>query len=73
MQVTSIAECSHGAFCSTFDQHLGLPRLHVKTTPFRVSAINVYKIGLPFTRTLARDQHRGLQIALPIENYSLKQ
>ena len=47
---------------------VGLPRLHVLTAhvltaPFRVSAINVYKIGLPFTRTLAR----GLLIAFPNE------
>ena len=26
---------------------------------FRVSAINVYKIDLPFTQTLACDQRRG--------------
>ena len=43
------------------------------TEPFRVSAINVYKIVLPFTRTLARDQHRCLLIAFPNKKYSLKQ
>ena len=32
---------------------------------FRVFAINVYKIGLPFTQTLARDKHCGLLIAFP--------
>ena len=32
---------------------------------FRVFAIDVYKIGLLFTRTLARDQRRGLLIAFP--------
>ena len=42
---------------------VGLPCLHVLTAPFRVSAINVYKIGLPFTQTLAR----GLLIAFPNE------
>ena len=35
--------------------------------PFRVSAINVYKIDLPFTRTLSRDKRRGLLIAFPNE------
>ena len=39
-----------------YSPRLGLPRLHVYTAPFRVSAINVYKIDLPFTRTLACDQ-----------------
>ena len=31
--------------------------------PFLVFAINIYKIGLPFTQTLPRDQRRGLLIA----------
>ena len=31
------------------------------------------QIDLPFTRTLARDQRRGLLIAFPNEKYSLKQ
>ena len=35
--------------------------------PVRVSAINVYKVDLPFTRTLAHDKRRGLLIALPNE------
>ena len=35
--------------------------------PFRVSAINVYKIDLPFTRTLSRDKRGGLLIAFPNE------
>ena len=35
--------------------------------PFRVSAINVYKIDLPFTRTLSRDKRRGLLITFPNE------
>ena len=34
----------------------------------RVSAINVYKIDLPFTRALACDQRCGLLIAFPNEN-----
>ena len=46
---------------------LGLPRLHLYTAPFRVSAINVYKIDLPFTRTLSRDKRCGLLIAFPNE------
>ena len=32
-----------------------------------VFAINVYKIGLPFTRTLPCDQRRGLLIAFSNE------
>ena len=39
--------------------------------PFRVFAIKVCKIGPPFTRTLARDQHRGLLIAFPNEHPDL--
>ena len=39
---------------------VGLPRLHVLTVAFPVFAINVYKIGLPFTRTLARVQFCGI-------------
>ena len=39
--------------------------------PFGVSAINVYKIDLPFTQTLARDQPHGLLIAFPNENILL--
>ena len=39
--------------------------------PFRVSAINFYKIDLPFTGTLACDQRRGLLIAFPNENILL--
>ena len=35
------------------------------TVLFRVFAINVYKIGLPFTQTLAHDQCRDLLIAFP--------
>ena len=31
--------------------------------PFRVFATNVYKAGLPFSRTLAYDQSSGLLIA----------
>ena len=46
---------------------LGLSRLHVLTALFHVSAINVYKIDLPFTRTLACDKRRGLLIAFPNE------
>ena len=38
---------------------------------FRVSAINVYKIGLPFKQTLAHDQRCGLLIAFPNEKYCL--
>ena len=34
---------------------------------FRVYAINVYKIDLPFTLTLACDKRRGLLIAFPNE------
>ena len=34
---------------------------------FRVSAINLYKTELLFTRTLACDKRRGLLIALPNE------
>ena len=40
---------------------------------FRVSAINVYKIGLLVTQTLACDQRRSLLIAFPNEKWSLKQ
>ena len=36
-------------------------------------AINIYKIGLLFTRTLACDQRHGLLIAFPNEKWSLKQ
>ena len=36
-----------------------------------VFAINVYKIGLPFKRTLACDQCCGLLIAFPNEKYCL--
>ena len=36
-------------------------------------SINFYKIGLPFTPTIACDQRRGLLIAFPKEKYSLKQ
>ena len=43
------------------------------TAPFRVSAINIYKIDLLFTRTLARDKRHGLLIVFPYEKYSLKQ
>ena len=50
---------------------VGLPRLHVQMAPFRVSAINVYKIDLPFTQTLACDQPRGLLIAFPINMKSI--
>ena len=35
--------------------------------PFCVSAMNAYKIDLPFTRTLALDKRRGLLIAFPNE------
>ena len=35
---------------------------------FCVSAINIYKIDLPFTRTLAHDQRLGLLIAFPNKN-----
>ena len=31
MQLKSIAECSHGAFCSTFDLHLGMTLHGLKT------------------------------------------
>ena len=44
---------------------VGLPCLHVLTVSFRVFAINAYKIGLPFTRTLTHDQRHGLLIAFP--------
>ena len=46
---------------------VGLPRLHVSTALFRVSAINVYKIDLPFTQTLACDKLHGLLIAFSNE------
>ena len=48
---------------------LGCPRVSwgIKTDRFRVSAVNVYKIDLPFTRTVARDKHHGLLIAFPNE------
>ena len=36
--------------------------------PFCVFSINVYKIGLPFTQTLAHDQHHGFLIAFPNEH-----
>ena len=39
--------------------------------PFRVFAINVYKICLPFTRALPRDQRCGLLIAFPNEHPAL--
>ena len=39
---------------------------------FVVFAINVYKIGLRFTRTIACDQPRGVLIAFPNEKYSIK-
>ena len=48
---------------------VGLPRLHV--VPFRVFAINVYKIGLPFTQTLPCDQRHGLLIAFSNEHFTL--
>ena len=38
---------------------------------FRVSAINVYKIYLLFTRTLAHDKRLGLLIAFPNEKNNL--
>ena len=38
---------------------------------FRVFAINVNKIGLPFKQTLACDQCRGLLIAFPSKKYCL--
>ena len=53
MQVKSIAECSHGAFCSTFDMHqdttgfqafvLSILELSLKTgfTLFQISAVSV--------------------------------
>ena len=41
------------------------------TVPFYVFAINVYKIGLPFTRTLPCDQCRGLLIAFSNEHSAL--
>ena len=37
---------------------------------FRVSAINIYKIDLPFTQTLSRDKRRSLLIAFPNEKNS---
>ena len=40
-------------------------------SPFRVSAINIYEIDLPFTQTVARDQHCVLLIAFPNENILL--
>ena len=40
-------------------------------SPFRVSTINIYEIDLPFTRTVARDQHCVLLIAFPNENILL--
>ena len=43
----------------------------MSTERFHVFAINVYKIGLPFTQTLACDQRQGLLIAFPNENPSL--
>ena len=45
---------------------VGLPRLHVQTAPFRVFAINVYKIDVRLHEYLACDQRRGLLIAFPI-------
>ena len=38
---------------------------------FHVFAISVYKIGLPFARTLARKQRCGLLIAFPNEHPDL--
>ena len=48
-----------------------LPRLHMYTLPFRVFVINVYKIGLLFTQTLAGDQRLGLLTAFPNEHPNL--
>ena len=41
------------------------------TVSFRVSSINIYKIDLPFTQTLACDQHHGLFIGFPNEKFLL--
>ena len=38
---------------------------------FSVFATNVYRIDLPFTKTLARDQRHCLLIAFPNENILL--
>ena len=43
--------------------YVGLPRLQVWTEAFCVYAINVYKTGLPFKRTLACDELHALLIA----------
>ena len=50
---------------------IGLPCLHMQTVQFRVFAINVYKIGLPFTLTLPHDQRRGLLMVFSNENPAL--
>ena len=43
----------------------------VKTVPFRVFAIKVYKIGLLFTQTLPCDQRLGLLKAFSNEHPAL--
>ena len=60
----------HGITQAATTLLVGLPHLHMKMALFHVSAINVYKIYLPFTRTITHDQGRGLlfiNLLFPIE------